>query len=135
MEILLNRFRVKECPNLKQDLIERKLTKGIVEYVFVATAPEWDRKRVITHYTRNYLKPMHELLIGNEDYEGGNIVLFSYSNPCDKVWDSKKRDLVPGFFNYFGVLFNKINSIDSLPDNLVFRHGNCRLEVINYTKG
>lgn len=121
MEIVLGDFKAGKYPDLKQDLAERRLKKGVVSYeVSGFPIDAYNADECI----RRYLLPIHKMLVGNEDYEGGNIVLFA-----EKVY----RDIMEG--TRFGVLFNKINDWDALPEGMIFKHGKNKLVVKNITKG
>ena len=121
MEVVLEEFKVGHYPDLKQDLAKRKLTKGVVSYE--CSGFPIDRYNMDT-CARKFLLPIHKMLIGNDDYEGGNIVLFV---------EEVTRGNATG--TRFGVLFNKINDWDALPDDILFKHGKNKLIVKNITKG
>ena len=128
MEVVLEEFKAGYYPNLKQDLAKRKLTKGVLIYESKAKLGyNVDNCELIVLANR-FLLPLHGLLQGNEDYEGGNIVLFIYDEEPKKPF--KKESVAK-----FGVMFNKINDWDALPDDMWFKHGRNKLVVKNITKG
>lgn len=115
MEVVLEEFKAGRYPNLKQDLAKRKLKKGVVSYEFRGDIQHNDE-----YFIEKFLLPLHEMLADNEDYKGGNIILFVDTETSNTT---------------FGVLFNKINDWDALPDDMWFKHGRKRLVVKNITAG
>lgn len=116
MEILLEKTR--GTVNLKADLAKRCLKHGTAIYCIETTSSLEKARKLLM----DYLAPLHEKLTGNEDYIGGNIVIFM--EPFSEKGDIPRQ---------IGIMFDKCDW-DALPDNLEFKHGHYYLRVKNVTK-
>ncbi len=116
MEMLLEKIR--GAVNLKADMAKRCLKHGTVIYC-METRCSLEKARVLF---MNYLTPMHEKLKENEDYIGGNIVLF-----IEPFYENGE------ILRQIGIMFNKCDW-DALPDDLEFKHEHYYLSVKNVTK-
>lgn len=111
MEMLLEKLR--GSINLKSDMKKRCLKHGTVVYCIETACSKEKAEELL----RSYLTQLHEKLAGNEDYIGGNIVIF-----IEPVFG---KETVP---RQIGILFDKCDW-DKLPDDLEFKHGHYNLCV------
>lgn len=116
MEILLEKLR--GTVNLKTDMATRCLKHGVVIYC-IETKCSLEKARQLF---MEYIAPIHEMLEGNEDYIGGNIIAF-----MEPVFE---KGNIP---RQIGVMFNGCGW-DDLPDDLEFKHGHYYLCVKSMTK-
>lgn len=116
MEMLLEKIR--GTVNLKTDMAKRCLKHGTVIYCIETSCSVEKAMKVFM----DYLVPLHEKLETNEDYIGGNIVIFSEPYA--------EKGSIP---RQIGIMLNKCDW-DALPDDLEFKHGHYYLCVKSVTK-